>query len=62
MAAPTFGYASTGITVHRGIDRFSSTILSPTGYCDAPSPGDCASGTSCAMSHWIKAWILLSIW
>ena len=31
------------------------------GYCGAASPGDCASGTSCAMSHWISAWILLSI-
>jgi hypothetical protein len=34
----------------------------PAGYCGAASPGDCASGTSCAISHWINAWILLSIW
>jgi SnoaL-like polyketide cyclase len=29
-------------------------------YCPA-SPGACTSGTNCAMSHWISAWILLSI-
>jgi len=27
----------------------------PTGYCVAASPGVCARGTSCAMSHWISA-------
>src|ERR1700674_69705 len=39
---------------HRPILEHGSCYRSD-GYCGAASPGDCASGTSCAMSHWISA-------
>jgi hypothetical protein len=39
---------------HRPILEHGS-VTESAGYCGAASPGDCASGTSCAMSHWISA-------
>src|SRR5258708_2039287 len=39
MASPIFGYASSGITVHFGIERFANIFVHlPSGHCTGHAP------------------------